>query len=205
VILDVAGLRARLSRGTPPAFSVYGDDGAGREAAALTTAAVLVPIVAHPGGLTVLFTQRTTHLKSHAGQVSFPGGRAEPGDASPEFTALREAQEEVGLKPEQVEIVGRLPDYFTRTGYRITPVIGLVRPPLKLAPDPREVAEAFEVPLAFLLDPANHRRQTRVYQGQTVGFYEMPYPSEAGERYIWGATAGMLVNLYRHLLPEEPR
>lgn len=198
---DVAGLKARLARRTPPAFSVYGDDGAGREAAALTAASVLVPIVAHARELTVLFTQRTTHLKAHSGQVSFPGGRAEPHDASPEFTALREAQEEVGLPPERVEILARLPDYFTRTGFRITPVVGVVVPPLELSPDPREVEEVFEVPLAFLLDPSNHRRQTREWQGQTVGFYEVPY----GDRYIWGATAGMIVNLYRHLAPEDPR
>jgi len=136
VQLDVAGLRERLKR-TPPAFSVYGDDGAGREAAAITAAAVLVPIVTHREALSVLFTQRTTHLKSHAGQVSFPGGRAEAGDATPEFTALRETHEEIGLPPERAEIIARLPDYFTRTGYRVTPVVGLLTPPLALAPDPR--------------------------------------------------------------------
>jgi 8-oxo-dGTP pyrophosphatase MutT (NUDIX family) len=192
--LDVAGLRQRLQRRTPPAFSVYGDDEVGRDPAA-TAASVLVPIVAHPQGLMVLFTQRTTQLKAHSGQVSFPGGRAEPGDASPEFTALRESQEEIGLAPERVEILARLPDYHTRTGYRVTPIVGLLTPPLALTPDPREVAEVFEVPLAFLLDPRNHRRQSREFKGSTVGFYEIPY----GERYIWGATAGMLVNLYHHL------
>jgi 8-oxo-dGTP pyrophosphatase MutT (NUDIX family) len=198
VQLDVAGLRQRLKR-TPPAFAIYGDDGAGREAAALTAAAVLVPIVTH-SELTVLFTQRTSHLKNHAGQVSFPGGRAEPGDATPEFTALRETHEEIGLPPEQAELVARLPDYFTRTGYRVTPVVGLLRPPLGLAPDPREVAEVFEVPLAFLLDPRNHRRETRDIQGRTLAYYVMQYES----RTIWGATAGMLVNLYRHLAGEPP-
>ena len=193
--LDVAGLRERLQRRTPPAFSVYGDDGAGREEAALTAAAVLVPIVAHPGALSVLFTQRTAHLKAHSGQVSFPGGRAEPHDPSPEFTALREAQEEIGLAPERVEVLARLPDYLTRSGFRIAPVVGLVAPPLELVPDPNEVDAIFEVPLAFLLDERNHRRRTREWQGQTVGYWEMPY----GERYIWGATAGMIVNLYRAL------
>jgi 8-oxo-dGTP pyrophosphatase MutT (NUDIX family) len=192
--LDVAALRERLKRQTPPAFSVYGDDEVGGEPAA-TPAAVLIPIVAHPQGLTVLFTQRTTQLKAHSGQVSFPGGRAEPGDASPEFTALRESEEEIGLAPERVEILARLPDYHTRTGYRVTPIVGLLTPPLELVPDPREVAEVFEVPLPFLLDRRNHRRQSREFKGRTVGFYEIPY----GERYIWGATAGMLVNLYRHL------
>jgi 8-oxo-dGTP pyrophosphatase MutT (NUDIX family) len=192
--LNVAALRQRLQSHTPPAFSIYGDDEVGREPAA-TAAAVLVPIVAHPQGLTVLFTLRTTQLKAHSGQVSFPGGRAEPGDASAEFTALRESQEEIGLAPERVEILARLSDYHTRTGYRVTPIIGLLTPPLELVPDPREVAEVFEVPLAFLLDPRNHRRRTREFKGQTVGFYEMNFE----ERTIWGATAGMLVNLYRHL------
>jgi 8-oxo-dGTP pyrophosphatase MutT (NUDIX family) len=192
--LDVAALRARLKRQTPPTFAVYGDDEVGSEPAA-TAASVLVPIVAHPQGLTVLFTQRTTQLKAHSGQVSFPGGRAEPGDASAEFTALRESQEEIGLAPERVEILARLPDYHTRTGFRVTPIVGLLTPPLGLAPDPREVAEVFEVPLAFLLDPRNHLRRTREFKGQTVGYYEMNFE----ERTIWGATAGMLVNLYRHL------
>src|SRR5919109_4740893 len=181
--LDVAGLRERLKR-TPPAFSVYGDDGAGREAAGVTPAAVLIPVVAHAEGLTVLFTQRTTQLKSHAGQVSFPGGRAEPGDASAEFTALREAEEEIGLPAARVEILGRLPDYRTRTGYRVTPVIGLVTPPLELKPDAREVEEVFEVPLAFLLDPKNRQRHTRQFQGTTVGYYVFEYQG----RVIWGAT-----------------
>jgi 8-oxo-dGTP pyrophosphatase MutT (NUDIX family) len=162
---------------------------------AVTPASVLVPIVTHADGLTVLFTQRTAQLRAHSGQVSFPGGRAEPGDASPEFTALRETQEEIGLAPERVEVIARMPEYLTRTGYRVTPVIGLVAPPLALVPDSREVAEAFEVPLAFLLDPANHRRETRELGGRTVGFWVMQH----GERRIWGATAGMLVNLYRML------
>lgn len=198
--LDIAGLRERLRRRTPPGFAVYGDDGTGRDGAAVTAASVLVPIVPRAEGLMVLFTQRTVHLKAHGGQVSFPGGRVEPGDASPEFTALREAQEEIGLPPERVEVLARLPDYLTRTGYRISPVVGLLAPPLALVPDPREVDEIFEVPLAFLLDTRNHRRRTREYQGRKVGFYEMPY----GERYIWGATAGMLVNLCRLLSDDEP-
>ncbi len=192
--LDVAGLRERLKR-TPPAFAVYGDDGARREADALTRAAVLVPIVAHAGGLSVLFTQRTTHLKAHSGQVSFPGGRAEPHDPTPEFTALRETEEEIGLSADAVEVLARLPEYCTRTGYCVTPVVGLLTPPLALSPDPREVAEVFEVPLSFLLDARNHRRETRELQGRSVGFYSIPY----AERYIWGATAGMLLTLCRHV------
>jgi len=193
VVLDVAALRERLRRPLP-ASSVYGDDDAGRLAAAVTAASVLVPIVTH-AELTVLFTQRTAQLRSHSGQVSFPGGRAEPGDATPEFTALRETHEEIGLAPERIEVLTRMPEYLTRTGYRVTPVIGLVAPPLALSPDSREVAEVFEVPLAFLLDPGNHQRETRELAGRTVGYWVMQY----GERRIWGATAGMLVNLYRML------
>ena len=195
MVLDVTGLRERLKR-TRPAFSVYGDDDR-RESVATnpTAAAVLVPIVDHPPGLTVIFTKRTSQLKAHSGQVSFPGGRAEPEDPTPEFTALREAQEEIGLAAERVEVLARLPDYHTRTGFRVTPVVALVTAPVELVPDPREVEEVFEVPLAFLLDPANHRRETRELQGRSVGYYVMRY----GTHTIWGATAGMLVNLYRHL------
>jgi 8-oxo-dGTP pyrophosphatase MutT (NUDIX family) len=193
--LDLGELRRRLAESSAPEFSVFGDDGTeGREAAS-TAAAVLIPVVAHPEGLTVLFTQRTTHLKSHAGQVSFPGGRVEPGDASAEFTALREAAEEIGLAAERVEILGRLPDYRTRTGFRVSPVVGAVRPPLELAPDPREVEAVFEVPLAFLLDERNRERRTREFQGLSVGFYVYEYQGHV----IWGATAGMLVNLHKML------
>ena len=166
----------------------------------MVSAAVLVPIVARPQGLTVLLTQRTEQLKQHSGQISFPGGRTDPGDPSPEFTALREAREEVGLAAERVEVLARLADYLVRTGFRVTPVVGLVTPPFDLAPDPREVADVFEVPLAFLLDPANHRRETRELNGRTVGFYVVDY----GARRIWGATAGMLVNLYRQLAAAPP-
>jgi len=194
MIFDVAALKERLKR-TPAAFAVYGDDGVGREAAAVTAAAVLVPIVDHRSGLTVIFTQRTPHLKAHSGQVSFPGGRAEPQDLTPESTALREAQEEIGLAIDRVEVLARLPEYRTRTGFRVTPVVGLLTPPVALIPDPREVEEVFEVPLAFLLDPNNHLRETRELQGRTVAYYVMRYE----KRTIWGATAGMLVNLYRHL------
>jgi 8-oxo-dGTP pyrophosphatase MutT (NUDIX family) len=194
MVLDVPALRERLKR-TPPAFSVYGDDDPGRGSAAVTAAAVLVPIVERPRELTVIFTQRTSHLKAHSGQVSFPGGRAEPGDPTPEFTALREAQEEIGLPMERVEVLARLPEYLTRTGFRVTPVVGLLTPPFELVPDPREVDEVFEVPLAHLLDPTNHQRETRELQGRIVAYYVVRYQS----RTIWGATAGMLMNLYRHL------
>jgi 8-oxo-dGTP pyrophosphatase MutT (NUDIX family) len=192
--MDVVELRERLKR-APPTFAVYGDDGTeGRETAS-TVAAVLIPVVAHAQEPTLLFTQRTTHLRSHSGQVAFPGGRAEPGDASAEFTALREAEEEIGLNPSGVEVLARLPDYRTRTGYRVTPVVGLLTPPLSLTPDPHEVAEIFEVPLAFLMDQRNCQRRTREFLGQTVGYYVFEYQN----RVIWGATAGMLVNLNRML------
>ena len=192
--MDVVELRKRLKR-APPAYAVYGDDGTEGRDAASTIAAVLIPLLSHPQGLTVLFTQRTPHLRSHSGQVSFPGGRAEPGDASAEFTALREAEEEIGLRPAAVEVLGRLPDYRTRTGYRVTPIVGLLTPPVAFAPDPNEVAEIFEVPLAFLLDERNRQRRTREFQGQQVGYYVFEYEN----RVIWGATAGMLVNLHKML------
>jgi len=163
----------------------------------LTPAAVLVPLVKRAGGLTVLFTQRTDHLETHAGQISFPGGHQDPGDGSPEETALRETEEETGLDRRHVEIIGRLDAYVTRTGFAIEPVVALVEPPFNLLPDPREVADVFEVPLAFLLDPANHQRHSRKVNGRDRQFYAMPY----GERYIWGATAGMLMNLYHVLRP----
>src|ERR687888_50588 len=168
--LDVAELRRRLAR-PAAAASIYGDDRDEREVAGNTAAAVLVPIIAHPEGLTVLFTRRTTQLKAHSGQVSFPGGRAEPGDASPQHTALREAQEEIGLPARRVEVLGQLPEYHTRTGFRVTPVIGLIEPPLELVPDAREVDEVFEVPLAFLMEATNHKRATRELAGRTVAFY----------------------------------
>ena len=192
--LGLEELRRRLTGRGAPAFSVYGDDGAGREAAPLMPASVLVPIVAHEE-LSVVFTQRTSHLRLHSGQISFPGGRAEPEDPTPEFTALREAEEEIGLAPDRVELLARLPEYCTRTGFCVTPVVGLLAPPLLLAPDRREVEEVFEVPLGFLLDPRNHERHTREYQGQMAGYYVIQYR----ERHIWGATAGMIVNLYRML------
>jgi 8-oxo-dGTP pyrophosphatase MutT (NUDIX family) len=158
-------------------------------------AAVLVPVIMRQSGLTMLLTQRTAHLRDHAGQVSFPGGRSEACDASPEATALREAEEEVGLAPSQVEILGRLPEYRTGTGFVITPVVALVTPPLNLKLDDFEVAEVFEPPLDFLLDSANHQRHSIEVRGVMREYWAMPWQGY----YIWGATAGMLVALHRVL------
>lgn len=161
----------------------------------LKPAAVLVGLVDHPDGLTVLFTERTAHLAHHAGQVSFPGGHLEPDDGGPEETALRETEEEIGLHRRHLKVVGHLDTYITRTGFVVTPVVAIVDPPLDIQPDPHEVADVFEVPLTFLLDPSNHQRCSAEFEGIVRYFYAMPY----GERYIWGATAGMLVNLYEIL------
>ena len=157
----------------------------------LIPAAVLVPLVDRPAGLTVMLTQRTAHLNAHAGQISFPGGRVEPDDPSHVAAALREAEEEVGLHPDRVDVIGRLDDYVVRTGFRVTPVVGFVNPPFDIKADPFEVAEVFEVPLSFILDTNNHETGTRMHDGQERTFYVLPYE----DRYIWGATAGMLVNL----------
>ncbi|GAB4195979.1 MAG: hypothetical protein OHK0024_35660 [Thalassobaculales bacterium] len=154
-------------------------------------AAVLVPIVQRAAEPTIILTRRTDHLAHHPGQISFPGGRIEPEDPTPEAAALRETQEEIGLGPDNVEVLGRLDTYETRTGFTITPVVGLVRPTFSLSLDPVEVAEAFEVPLSFVLDPANHQRHSRTWQGMARSFWVLPYLNY----YIWGATAGMLVNL----------
>lgn len=161
----------------------------------LRPAAVLVGLVDHPRGITVVLTRRTDHLENHPGQISFPGGHREPGDTDLVATALRETQEEIGLPPERIRIIGQLDDYVTRTGFHVTPVVGVIEPPFTLVPDPHEVAEVFEVPLAFFLDPANHQRDTRSLAGAARHFYAMPF----GDYYIWGATAGMLMNLYQTL------
>jgi len=158
----------------------------------LKDAAVLVPIVAHSGGAGVILTERTAHLSSHAGQVAFPGGKIDPDDSGPVAAALREAEEEIGLDPVHVIPLGCLAPYASGSGYRIVPVIGLVRPGAPLDANPGEVADVFEVPLSFLMNGANHRIGSRVWQGQTRYFYEMPY----GDRYIWGVTAGIIRQIY---------
>jgi len=158
---------------------------------ALRPAAVLVPLVDHPGGTSVLLTQRTAHLSAHAGQISFPGGRIEEHDPDAVAAALRETEEEVGLSRARVSIVGRLDSYVTGTGFEITPIVGIVAPPFALAIDPFEVAEAFEVPLAFILDRRNHQRVERESAGMRRAFFVLPFEG----RNIWGATAGILVNL----------
>ena len=161
----------------------------------LVPAAVLVPLVERNNGLTALLTQRTNHLAHHPGQISFPGGHVDPGDDSPEDTALRETEEEVGLHRRHIDVLGQLDQYRVRTGFSVTPVVGLVTPPFNIKPDDFEVAEVFEVPLTFLMNPANHERHSRNFQGEKRHFYAMPYKGY----YIWGATAGMLINLYQIL------
>ncbi|MBB4012212.1 CoA pyrophosphatase [Niveibacterium umoris] len=169
-----------------------------RDGSALTAAAVLVPLVVRPFGLQVLLTRRTAHLHHHPGQISFPGGRIEPDDASPESAALRETEEETGLTPASVEILGEMSEFDTSTGFRVTPVVGVVRPPLALRPDPFEVAEVFEVPFSFLLDRANHQRHEVFWRGRWRHYWAMPW----GDYYIWGATAGILRALVDVLVPE---
>ena len=162
---------------------------------AIVHAAVLVPLVNRSGGVQVLFTQRTAHLHDHAGQISFPGGRVEEADPDRAATALREAEEETGLPRERAEVIGFLPDYDIMTGFRVTPVVGWVEPPFELSPDPFEVAQVFEVPLEFFLEPANHQRHSRMVNGVERHYYAMPYQ----DWNIWGATAGMLYSLYQAL------
>ena len=170
-------------------------DRAPRVAGPLTPAAVLVPLVHRPSGLQVLLTQRTDHLHDHAGQVSFPGGRRERIDASPVATALRETQEEIGLAEDFIEIVGLLDDYETGTGFRVTPVVSFVAEGFNLRLDRFEVADVFEVPLEYLFDPVNHQTRSRDFKGRRRNYYVFEY----GDRVIWGATAGMLMNLYRRV------
>jgi len=161
----------------------------------VTEAAVLVPLVNRHDGIQVLLTQRTGHLRDHGGQVSFPGGRVEPGDADREATALRETQEETGLAADRVHLLGRLPGYEIPSGFRITPIVGWVEPPFDVVPDPFEVADIFEVPLAYFMDPANYQRRQFHFRGRHRHYLAIPWDG----RYIWGATAGMLHSLSRQI------
>lgn len=197
MLVTVEWIRQRLVDGSREAGSRAIHE-APAVVAAPIPAAVLIPIVNRPSGLTILLTQRTAHLRDHAGQVSFPGGRCEPADCSPVATALRESREEVGIAPQQVEILTNLPDYFTSTGFRVTPIVGLVTPPLNLRLDDFEVAEVFEPPLSFLLDPANYQRHQVEREGVLHTYWAVPWQGY----FIWGATAGMLVGLRDCLMPE---
>ena len=183
---------------TPNAADSLIESGAAQRADA-TPAAVLFPIVLRELAPTVLLTQRTAHLRDHPGQVSFPGGRVEADDASPAETALRETEEEIGLSRRHIEVVGYLPDYFTGTGFRVTPVVAWVRPPFSLQPDAIEVADVFEVPLNFLLNQDNHQRMAIHVAGLRRAFFTMPYQ----DRFIWGATAGMIRALHDRLRPPD--
>jgi 8-oxo-dGTP pyrophosphatase MutT (NUDIX family) len=166
-----------------------------REGTRVTEAAVLVPLVNRDAGVQVLLTQRTEHLRDHAGQISFPGGRVEPEDRDREATALREMAEEIGLAAEHVTLLGRLPGYEIPSGFRITPVVGWIEPPFTVVPDVFEVADIFEAPLAHFLDPANYQRREYHFRGRHRHYLAIPYEG----RYIWGATAGMLYSLCRML------
>lgn len=192
--MTAAELRAALARPglfdrLPQSFS---DDAEGLNETGIKPAAVLVPLVLHADAPGVLLTHRAAHLSTHAGQVSFPGGRMEPGE-TPEAAALREAAEEVGLDPRLPELVGRMPRHRTGTGYVITPVVAQVEPGFRLTCDPREVASAFELPISVLLDPDAPRRESAIWKGQRREYWTWPH----GEHRIWGATAAILVNLAR--------
>ena len=193
-------LAERLSRPAPASARNLSDGYRlpGREGQP-TPAAVLVPFVNRPEGLAVLFTERSADLLDHAGQISFPGGRVEPDDVDIDAAALRETEEEIGLARDRVTVLGRLADYETVTGYRVTPVVGWLEPPFSVKPDPIEVADIFEVPLAFLLDPANQQRHFRMLGEIRRDYFAIPYR----ERYIWGATAAMLMILDRTLRGEH--
>lgn len=162
-------------------------------------ASVLVPIVMREEP-TILLTLRTAKLSNHSGQIAFPGGKADPGDGGPAGTALREAEEEVGMEPQFVEVLGQLNNYVTVTAFNVTPVVALVRPDFTLRPNPDEVADVFEVPLEFLLNPGHHQRHFMEWEGLRRDWFAMPYQDGDQQRYIWGATAGILRNFYRFMM-----
>lgn len=194
--LTARGLRERFA--TPPVWTpeVVREKRFAERAPA--HAAVLLPLVMHERP-TLLLTQRTTQLSSHSGQIALPGGKLDDTDADATAAALRETFEEVGLPPERVEVLGALPEYVTGSAYIVTPVVGLVQPGFVLQPNPHEVADVFEVPLDFLMNPAHHRRHAFEWDGVVREWYSMPFQDQDQERFIWGATAGMLRNFYRLL------
>jgi len=196
--LDVPRIRQELFGIT--ARTAAGDEGDHtiNEGPPARPAAVLVPVVARAVP-TVLLTQRSSDMPDHSGQIAFPGGKIEPDDVTPLDTALREAEEEIGLARTHVRPLGYLLPFLSRTGYLITPVVGLVTPPFDLTINPREVTDAFEVPLAFLMDPRNHQRKSREFNGEQRHFYAMPFQ----DRYIWGITAGIIRNLWERLMDLE--
>lgn len=196
--LTASAIRVRLAAKTAWTPEFAGDGGlfADRKPAG---AAVLLPLVRRDAGLNLLLTRRTDHLRDHAGQISFPGGRVEPEDDGPVATALRETEEEIGLSRQHIEVIGQLPVYSTVTAFQVTPVVGLVEPGFTLKLDDFEVAEAFEVPLAFLMNPAHHRHHRFKFAGAERRFLSMPWQGEGREYFIWGATAAMLRNFYRLL------
>lgn len=198
---SAASFRRRAAAEQPPHDDPMGDHRLNPDLeelflkAKLRDAAILIPVVDHGPEATVILTKRTDHLRSHSGQIAFPGGRLDPEDATPEDAALRETEEEIGLDRSFIEIVGRMPDYVSGSGFRIAPVLSVVRPDFMLTLNRDEVDDAFEVPLAFLMDPANHNRESRTWQGRERFFYTMPYE----QRYIWGITAGIIRTLYERL------
>jgi 8-oxo-dGTP pyrophosphatase MutT (NUDIX family) len=196
--LTVSALRQRFAQ--PP---VWGRDPLPREivpSASLRRAAVLMPIVLHKNTPTLLLTLRNAQLRQHAGQISFPGGGVEVGDKDLIDAALRETEEEIGVARSQIEVLGTMPDYLTRTGFQITPVVGLIQAPYMSEADPTEVAEIFEVPLAFLMDGMHHQR--RLMTHPTTGEHRLVYTMPYQQYFIWGATAGMIRNLFHFLRAE---
>ena len=203
--VEFRGLARERLHGAPPELPARSDDDLNPEARMIPVgetprpAAVLVPLVPRDDGLHMLLTQRQPHLRQHAGQVAFPGGRIDEADPDPIAAALRETEEETGILPAFVEPLGFLDTYLTSTNYRVVPVVGIVRPGFTVNPHDAEVAAVFEVPLAFLMNPKHHERHSREWQGLQRHYYAMPWQ----ERYIWGATAGMIRNLYA-LMYERP-